>query len=284
MSKKLVKILALPDLHGRKPILLFEQKPEFDIIITPGDICSDNLRNISSIKSLKEAKKESIEKGEEILKFLSSFNKPIYLVPGNWDPTQFTDGVQREIKNEWKKLISKFDLVHDCEYEAITLENFNIAIIGTGSTSAPELLSKTELNLRIKYEEDGEEIEELKQRYAFQKRKFEIIDELMQKYEDNFRILISHNSPYNTPLDIIQNPFNPLHNQHYGSTLTRFIIEKNQPELVISGHIHEGVGICKINNTVCLNTGFGDSIYHIITIDTESKRVVSIKKFGRNSV
>ncbi|MCH8519953.1 MAG: metallophosphoesterase [Nanoarchaeota archaeon] len=290
MSSKILTILALPDLHGKKPSLVLKHKPEFDIIITPGDICLDNLRgNTNNIKNIKQATKESIKKGEEILQKLSEFNKPIYLVPGNWEPTEYTDGIKREDSNLFEKMISKFPLIYNCEYQRIDVKDTNISIIGAGSTSAPEILSRTDLLARLKYEEDEEEIEELQQRYLYQTRKFELVDETFEelykkKYSKNFTILLSHNSPYNTPLDIIKNPFSPLHNQHYGSVLSRLIIEKYQPELVISGHIHEGVGICKIKNSICLNTGFGSSIYHIIKIDLEKNKVLSIKKFGKNLV
>lgn len=292
MLKNIIKILALPDLHGKEPSLLLKNNPEFDIIITPGDICLDNLRiseeETINKKKYKGLRKKSIQKGEEILELLSSFNKPIYLVPGNWDPTQYRDGIKQEDSNIFDTIVAKYPLVHNCEYKKVDVKDTSISIIGAGSTSAPEILSRTELLTRLKYEEDEDEIEELQQRYFYQKRRFELVDEAFEelykkKDSENFTILLSHNSPYNTPLDIIKNPFSPLHNQHYGSVLSRVIIERYQPKLVISGHIHEGVGICKIKDTICLNTGFGSDIYHIITINLEENKVLSIKKFGINT-
>ncbi|MFT4244677.1 MAG: metallophosphoesterase family protein [Candidatus Woesearchaeota archaeon] len=291
MSKQILKILALPDLHGREPYLLLKNKPEFDIIITPGDICLDNLRTSEEevINKTKyyNLKKVSIQKGEEILELLSSFKKPIYLVPGNWDPTEFRDGIKQEDLNTFDTIITKYPLVHNCEYVRVDVKDTPITIIGTGSTSAPEIISRTELLTRLKYEEDKDKIQELQERYLYQKRRFELVNEafegLHKQKSKHFTILLSHNSPYKTPLDIIKNPFSPLHNQHYGSVLSRAIIEKHQPKLVISGHIHEGVGICKIKDTVCLNTGFGSDIYHIITVDLNNNKVLSIKKFGKNT-
>ena len=286
MSNNIVTILALPDLHGKIPILLLENKPEFDIIISPGDVCLDNLRG-EEIINFKKAQEKSLKVGKEILEQLSRFNKPIYLVPGNWEPTKFCDGIKRENKDKFKEMIKKLPLVHDCEYKSIEIKNYPITIIGAGSTSAPEIISQVELNSRLKQEKDSEEIEELQERYSYQKKKLEIVDELFEKIskgKNNLNIFLTHNSPYNTPLDIIKNPFNPLHNQHYGSILGRTIIEKHQPELVISGHIHEGVGICRIKNSICLNAGYGDNIYHLISIDISKKKVLTIKKVRKNGV
>lgn len=286
MSNNVITILALPDLHGKTPKLLFEHKPDFDMIITPGDICLDNLRG-EEITNFKKNQNKSLRVGEDILEQLSTFNKPIYLVPGNWEPTKFCDGIQREDRDKFKHMIEKFPLVHNCEYKSVKVENLPITIIGAGSTSAPEIISKFELQTRLKFEEDEEEIQELKSRYLYQKQKFELVNELFIEENNNLnniKVFISHNSPYNTPLDIIKNPFNPLHNQHYGSNLARAIIEKHEPQLVISGHIHEGVGICKIKNSTCLNAGYGDNIYHLIKIDVSKQKILSIKKYGGNGV
>ncbi|MFP4401951.1 MAG: metallophosphoesterase [Candidatus Nanoarchaeia archaeon] len=286
MSKHTLTILALPDLHGIIPQKVLQDAPQFDIIIMPGDICDDNMQK--SGKGVKKVMKKSLDRGKEILQELSNLNKPIYLVPGNWEPTKYSDGIKRENTNFFEEMIQEFPLVHNCEYRTVHInetKTSKVSIIGAGSTSAPEIISKTQLQTRLEYENEEEEIKELRERYLYQKQKFEIVSQEFEKLNQNdFKIFLSHNSPYNTPLDVIKNPFNPLHNQHYGSVLARTIIEKYQPQLVISGHIHEGVGICKINNTICLNTGFGDGIYHLITIDIAQNKVLKIKKYGKNAL
>ena len=62
-------------------------------------------------------------------------------------------------------------------------------------------------------------------------------------------ILISHNPPYNTKVDAV----NPT--LHVGSKELRNFIEKNNPMLCLSGHIHEAYAIDKINNTILINPG-----------------------------
>ena len=63
------------------------------------------------------------------------------------------------------------------------------------------------------------------------------------------RILISHVPPFNTEVD-------KLHNgKHVGSKAIRSVIELYQPELCVTGHIHEAKGTDKILKTPVYNHG-----------------------------
>lgn len=63
------------------------------------------------------------------------------------------------------------------------------------------------------------------------------------------QILVSHVPPYNTKVD-------KLHNgKHVGSTAIRAIIEQYQPDLCITGHIHEAKGKDMIRKTPIYNHG-----------------------------
>lgn len=312
MSKNISTFLVIPDLHGRLPQILVDC--EFDAIICPGDICLDNSRDLyqkffkfeeensqcdisfseflhSQLdeNEILNLKNKSYEKGREILEFLNNFQKPVYLVPGNWDPTQYCDGNLQKEENIWKNLLEGLENIYDCEY--VRISNDLYQIIGYGSTSSPEILDKNLVECKIQEimqsdlddEEIDEEIHEILSRHRFQKGAYEQINQLFDKKEENkFTIYISHNSPYNTPLDKINNENSPANGKHYGSILSRDIIEKYQPQLVISGHIHEGVGVCKIKESICLNAGFGDSINHVVTIDLDSNKILEIKKYGEN--
>ena len=103
-----VKLLLIPDLHGHKP---FIPKVEFDAIVCIGDICSDKGRRkltkewfkyieknpdkkisddafiINKIgkKGMKEMDRNSLKEGNRLLRYLDTFGKPIFFVPGNWD-------------------------------------------------------------------------------------------------------------------------------------------------------------------------------------------------------
>lgn len=62
-------------------------------------------------------------------------------------------------------------------------------------------------------------------------------------------ILISHVPPFNTEVDTLHN------GKHVGSKAIRTIIEHYQPELCITGHIHEAKGHDMIGKTLIYNHG-----------------------------
>ena len=63
------------------------------------------------------------------------------------------------------------------------------------------------------------------------------------------KILVSHTPPYNTALDIVGGGI------HVGSPSVRKFIEKYQPQLCLTGHIHEAVGEVRIGSTIIVNSG-----------------------------
>ncbi len=67
--------------------------------------------------------------------------------------------------------------------------------------------------------------------------------------EWNNLIAIMHNPPKDTNCDMI------LGGIHVGSPLLRKFIEDYKPLAVVTGHIHESVGIDKIGNTTVVNPG-----------------------------
>lgn len=62
-------------------------------------------------------------------------------------------------------------------------------------------------------------------------------------------ILICHNPPKGKTVDAVNE------NLHAGSELFAKCIEENQPLAVVCGHIHEGVGMEKIGETLVINPG-----------------------------
>jgi len=62
-------------------------------------------------------------------------------------------------------------------------------------------------------------------------------------------IMVSHAPPIDTMLDIVGAK------THVGSSSVRNFIETFQPNLCLTGHIHESAGIDKIGNTTILNPG-----------------------------
>lgn len=62
-------------------------------------------------------------------------------------------------------------------------------------------------------------------------------------------VLVTHQPAYNIALDSVGN------GRHTGSRMLRQFIEKHQPLLALSGHIHEAPGTDTIGSTLCVNPG-----------------------------
>jgi len=276
-----MKILVVGDLHGQKPKIHFKY---FDAIIAPGDFCSDALRkyifeamrkNIEHPKKRKKVEVEdiigkkkykqiisnSIKDGKKILDFLNSFNVPVFVVPGNWEPAI----------RKWNKMIKKLKNIKDLNFKKKTFRG--IDLIGYGYVSSPEV---------PKYKEDKDglkSIEIRKQKKDF-KKKLTRLSKVFGKSQKPV-IFMPHNVPFNTKLDKITNKESPKYGYHYGSVIARELIKKYQPLLCIGGHMHEHFGKCKIGKTTVINAGFGSKVNTLIELDEKRGKIKSIKFYPR---
>jgi len=282
--RKMMKILIIGDLHGLTPKIHFK---EFDAIIVPGDFCLDkeirkyvmmsykafianpvDYKEWWELTGKKKAKRfvdNSINRGRNILQKLNSFNVPVYVIPGNWDLAIKEKGWKYVDKNLYREFIIKgLPNVKDVHSKIIKIDGYNI--IGYGLVNGPELL---------KYR-DYKNIP--KDRY---KKNVENYKKLSSKYNKLFRkaklpvIFITHNVPYNTPLDIIVNKSNPMNGYHYGSNLARDMIEKHKPLICIGAHMHEHYGTCKIGKTVVLNAGYGGEKNTLLELENGKLRSIN---------
>ena len=81
-------------------------------------------------------------------------------------------------------------------------------------------------------------------------------------------ILVTHAPPYGTKLDRI------LSNKSIGSASVRAIIEKMQPLVAVSGHVHESRAIDSIGKTQLINPGpLKEGYYGTIKIDGKEVKV-----------
>ena len=85
-------------------------------------------------------------------------------------------------------------------------------------------------------------------------------------------ILISHTPPLNTRLDLAFN------GEHIGSRSVRHFIEEKAPIAVFCGHVHEAIGIDKINETVVVNPGPAKYGYYAI-VEIEREVEVKLRRF-----
>ncbi|ASJ07028.1 metallophosphoesterase [Thermococcus pacificus] len=100
-------------------------------------------------------------------------------------------------------------------------------------------------------------------------------DEIKEILERNYRVgdvILSHVPPKDTKADKVHSGL------HVGSTALREFIEKNQPPLVICGHIHEARSVDRIGETFIVNPGpLFKGYYAVIEFDEGEKRVKNVE-------
>ncbi len=83
----------------------------------------------------------------------------------------------------------------------------------------------------------------------------------------NNLIVIAHNPPKDTKLDLVSGGI------HVGSPLIRAFIERFQPLLVLSGHIHESFAIDTLGSTTLINPGaLVEGRYAVATVSGGAKQ------------
>tara|TARA_Y100000310_G_scaffold342205_1_gene444274 strand:+ start:4443 stop:5315 length:873 start_codon:yes stop_codon:yes gene_type:complete len=284
-----MRFVIIGDLHGVKPNIYYQT---YDAIIAPGDFCSsDKIRDymFQVIEERKKDKKydkewydlvgkrrarklvkESLEIGREVLEYLDSLGVPVYVVPGNADWVYESKEWKFLDKNYFEDFLMKgLKNVVNC-HEKFVPVNDELGIVGYGLSSYPELPQHTEDMAMLtpeKFEKKEKEYNEKKEMMC------EIFRERRKGKEKRRIIFLSHNVPFNTPLDIIRNKKSPRDGQHYGSILARELIEIYKPIICVAGHMHEHFGACKIGKTTVINSGFGKNVNVWLEVNDMKKKV-----------
>lgn len=98
---------------------------------------------------------------------------------------------------------------------------------------------------------------------------------LYAKAKTDKLILVVHNPPKETKLDMT------FTKKHVGSPAIREFIEKKQPILSISAHIHEAIGTDKIGNTTLFYPGaLFEGYYGIVEVDQKGGVKCETRKIG----
>jgi Icc-related predicted phosphoesterase len=97
-------------------------------------------------------------------------------------------------------------------------------------------------------------------------REEEIEEGLTKAYEEikkcEFRVQVTHMPPARTKLDVL------FTGAHVGSEVIRNFIEKMQPTVAISAHIHEARGLDELGKTKLINSGrFPEGYCGLITLE-----------------
>ena len=279
-----MKFLIIGDLHGNRPKIYFK---EFDAIIAPGDFCSDALRTVMfqalqlrlkdpkskvmwweliSGKKAKAMIDKSRADGRKILEYLNTLGVPVYVLPGNWDWTKDSESKFDYLrKDHWKFLIKGLNNIHDMHLRFLDIGKFQL--IGHGITSGPE------------YPQHKEELARFtKGQLTHKKKKYD----LLHKQVDNlFRkatkpvIFLSHNVPFNTPIDMILDTRSPRYGYHFGSLLAREMIDKHQPLVCVGAHMHEHFTSHQMDKTTAINAGFGSNVN--VWLEVEGNKIKKLE-------
>ncbi len=158
------------------------------------------------------------ETAKPVLDALCKMNDSVFAVIGNCDNPDLLDEIEKE----------------DVSVHAGIVFYEGLAIAGSSGGS---VFTKT-----TAFERTEEELQS----------DFDVIKNSNNPDEEgqwNNLVLISHNPPKDTVCDKINAGI------HVGSQTFRDFIIQTKPLLVVTGHIHEGVGSDKIGDTVVLNPG-----------------------------
>jgi Icc-related predicted phosphoesterase len=285
-----MRILAIGDFHGKFPKKLKNKikSVDFDLIVSPGDFCFDKelkrlfwehsygkdkeLWEVIGKKKNRRLEKRSFNSGKKILEELNKMGEVIG-VRGNWDPGDWQDiGFEKEKDinfNKFEELIKKLENIHLIDFKNYKFNNYNF--VGYPRSTYPGKITN---HIKERYKEEyGEEAEELIKKI---KKDNEEYFKKFEKLFDKNNILISHNPPYDTKLDLLTK--DPQKGEHYGSWLVKKIIKKLKPLLVISGHIHTPSKKQKIGRTLVIKIGAamnGEAV--IIDFNDKKKKVKSVE-------
>lgn len=264
-----VRIVAQGDLHGKFARIGFKG---FDYIISVGDFCPNlsqelmfdtlkkRLENPAfrgewwdsiGIEEARRRNRAELERGRRVIEKLLSFGKPVIGIPGNSDffgPEANDYPDQRD--HYHGVLTSGLKGYRDVHMKLVEFPYFTV--IGYGGTAGPEV-PVDEATRRV-YGERG--TRRMERNFQGLWRKFDRMFIRAKKLPLPV-ILLSHNVPYETELDVVKAKDSPRHGQHFGSILVRRLIEKHQPLICIGGHMHESRGACYIGDTLCINPGVG---------------------------
>lgn len=267
-----MKILAIGDFHGEFPNKFNKiiDKEKIDLVVSLGDYPPFHYRKlwfkycygkevelweIIGKKKYRGLVMEDLRRAENALRKLNKLKVPVFTVLGNidWpsldDLRDFNEKRNKSMPN-WdrkEKLaneIKKYKNIHRFDYKALKFGDY--VFIGMRGHSAPGIVKSK----------------------AFRKNK-KILEKLFNKFKKEKIIFVSHNTVYDTKLDILsqkarKNASKGFHGKlakkikkfkHYGSKMARKMINKYHPLLHIGGHIHESAGKDKIGKTILVNPG-----------------------------
>lgn len=258
--------LILSDAHADTENLqkLDEEFKKADAVIFAGDFTNYN----------------EPEKALPVLEILVKKSPVLYAVLGNSDKPAFLDVLEK----------------YDVSVQGTIIFRDGLVFAGSGGASkftgiTPNERTEEELmsdfNMVVEHSAQYEE-------YPFEEDSENVVEDVSNveissnntkqpesnsndSLEWNNLIVISHNPPKDTKVDMISN------GAHVGSASYRFFLETYQPLLAVSGHVHEAVAVDKIGKTTLINPGaLMEGCYAVVDIQKQKNEWIvtnaSLKK------
>ena len=282
-----MKILAIGDFHGKFPNKLKDKikKENVDLIVSIGDYfpflpkhrklffkyaykTNKDIWEFIGKKKCKEFMIKELKIGRKLIKGLDKLPVKIIGISGNIDSGKWGDAFRgRKDRKIWRwaeqdfltLFIRKLKKMKFFDFSYIKFGEF--IFIGYPASNFPGHVQTPT--------------------YRFYRKK---LDRLFQKFKkenkDKRVIFVSHNVPYNTKLDKItsKEAHEKVKGKHYGSKLTRRIIDRYKPFLVLGGHMHENQGKCKVGKTIAINPGAAiDGKAAIINLPENKKEKIKVR-------
>lgn len=206
--------------------------------------------------------KEGIDQVQRVLGEYDAADAPAYVVPGNWD----IDPLYDEETDFFDRFVGQYDAVHNVDGRLVDVETddgtYQVAGLGAYQfDTGPDSLAEWD---------DPTVYTEQRQKLAG------VLDDA-----DAPVLLVTHNPPFDSGCDRIDNQASSRHGLVYGSdAVSEELREReetgdNPVVAVFSGHIHEGRGIGSVAGVPVFNLGQNQ-----VTLVTVSDGVVSDYSFG----
>lgn len=273
-----MKIIAIGDIEGKMPKNLLSniKKEKPDLIIYTGDFPDRSAgRKIEwSLWDMKLDRKtfrkeflrrsskiidKEMESGKSVMRKLAGMRIPILFLFGNHDMDE------RNKKYPLLEYSKKFKNMVYLHKKCIRIDNF--IFVGHGGYRG--FASKQDMFRKVTGAEK-KKIEMLKARYR---------RELGKIFSNKKNVIfITHDVPYGTKFDKINNPDSPINGKHIGDDVYREFILRKRPMLHICGHMHEYQGKTKLGKTPVILPGFGQKgKYAVITLPGRKVVFTTIK-------
>ncbi len=256
-----MRILLLADFGGSFPDKLLNElkNTDFDIAIAAGDFADIKAirdlflkygdKEAEMYRRLSKSKKAQIKRKKfrtcrGVLSKLNSVGRPVYLVSGNNEITDY---------GWFCKTISKLPNLKLIDGKLVKFQRFSLI----GNRNEHRIYGEREKMSREDF-------------YDYQER---LLKKNFKQAGTKNIILVSHYPPYGCRLDKLPKDAKLNPGTHIGSHLIREFIKKFHPHFVVCGHLEELVGTCKIGKSTTINPGGADvGKYAILEINEKTFR------------